>query len=180
MPSLSLPGSEAGAHATSVAPFEAVQLFTDALLARAILGSPVPERPTLASIYWLDGFHTSSWRRRGWSLSVEELLKRGSAFDSHGAHDGAATLQTLRATIDWSYDLLNVSDRLLCSDCRCLREVGPEPAERVCDGAGVEEVEVPIFDVAGRQEPGAGRGNQRTYAPSAPRDRAPVRARKIG
>ena len=66
-----------------------------------------------------------------------------------GARTALPRQQTLRALIDWSYDLLTVSERLLM--CRLSVFVGGwtlEAAEEVCAGDGIDKLE--ILDLLGQ------------------------------
>ncbi len=113
VPSLSLPDPKQAHTPASVAPFEAVQLFTDrALLARPDFQVTDQNAATLASIcYRLDGIplaiELAAARVR--SLSVEEInrkLDQRFRLLTGGSRTALPRQQTLRSLIDWSYDLL--------------------------------------------------------------------------
>ena len=75
-------------------------------------------------------------------LSTEQLLDRlGSRLDLRGGRDAETRQRTLRATIEWSYDLLDPDERRLLAALSIFRGGWTiEAAERVCD-AGVEVLE---------------------------------------
>jgi non-specific serine/threonine protein kinase len=147
VPSLSLPDPKQVHTPVSIAPFEAVQLFTDrALLARADFEVSNQSAPTLASIcYRLDGIplaiELAAARVR--SLSVEEInrkLDERFRLLTGGSRTVLPRQQTLRSLIDWSYDLLNDSEKRLLQRLSVFAGGWTvDAAERVCAGEGVEE-----------------------------------------
>ena len=120
VPSLSLPDSKLPHTPASVAPFEAVQLFTERVL-RARLDFQVTHEnaSTVASICSrLDGIplaiELAAARAR--SLSIEEIdakLNHRFRLLTGGSRTALPRQQTLRSLIDWSYDLLNDQERRL-------------------------------------------------------------------
>ena len=150
VPSLSLPDLKQAHTPTSVAPFEAVQLFSE----RAILSRPdfqiTPQNAAaLVSIcHRLDGIplaiELAAARVR--SLSVEEInrkLDQRFRLLTGGSRTALPRQQTLRSLIDWSYDLLNASEKLLLQRVSVFAGGWTmEAAECVCIGAGVENAEV--------------------------------------
>jgi predicted ATPase/class 3 adenylate cyclase len=150
VPSLSLPDPRHVHTSASVAPFEAVQLFTD----RALLASPdfqVTDHnaSAIAAIcYRLDGIplaiELAAARVR--SLSVEEINKKlDQRFRllTGGSRTALPRQQTLRALIDWSYDLLGAAERALLHRVSVFAGGWTlAAAERVCSGNGVAEEEV--------------------------------------
>ena len=147
VPSLSLPDPKQAHTPVSIAPFEAVQLFTErALLARADFEVTNQNAPTLASIcYRLDGIplaiELAAARVR--SLSVEEINRRlDERFRllTGGSRTALPRQQTLRSLIDWSYDLLNDSEKRLLQRLAVFAGGWTlDAAEHVCAGEGVEE-----------------------------------------
>ena len=75
-------------------------------------------------------------------LSTEQLLDRlGSRLDLRGGRDAETRQRTLRATIEWSYDLLGPDERRLLAALSIFRGGWTiEAVERVCD-ADVELLE---------------------------------------
>ena len=113
VPSLSLPDPKQALTPTTIAPFEAVQLFVDrARLARPDFHVTDQSAAALASICQrLDGIplaiELSAARIR--SLSVDEINRRlDQRFRllTGGSRTAMPRQQTLRSLIDWSYDLL--------------------------------------------------------------------------
>lgn len=155
VPSLSSPDPQrlppAGAdRVAALGSYESVRLFME----RAKTAAPhfaMSERdaPALAQVcHRLDGIplalELAAARTR--VLSVEQIAARlNDRFRllTGGARTALPRQQTLRATIDWSYDLLNEAERTL------LRRLSVfaggwtlEAAESVCAGDGVDESEV--------------------------------------
>jgi len=150
VPSLSLPDLRQTATPSSLSPFEAVQLFVE----RALFYLPTfvvttANAPALASVcHRLDGIplaiELAAARVR--SLAVEEInskLDNRFRLLTGGSRASLPRQQTLRALVDWSYDLLNVQERTLL--CRLAVFAGGwtlEAAEQVCVGEGMEAWEV--------------------------------------
>ena len=150
VPSLSLPDIKHLPVLEQLSQYEAVRLFID----RASLVAPhfVVDRnsaPFIAQIcYRLDGIplaiELAAARVR--VLSLEEISKRlDDRFRllTGGARTALPRQQTLRALIDWSYDLLSEKERLL------LRRLSVftggwtlEAAEEVCAGDGIETYDI--------------------------------------
>lgn len=146
VPSLSTPDAALDATARSLAGVESVRLFSE----RVQLHLPrfaVTDRnaPALANICRrLDGIalaiELAAARVR--SMSVEEVNRRlDRRFDllTGGSRTVPPRQQTLRAAIDWSYDLLSDAEKTLL--CRLAVFAGGwtlEWAERVCAGDGIE------------------------------------------
>jgi predicted ATPase/class 3 adenylate cyclase len=149
VPSLSLPDIK-HLSVEQLSQYEAVRLFID----RALLVAPhfvvdKDSAPFIAQIcYRLDGIplaiELAAARVR--VLSLEEISKRlDDRFRllTGGARTALPRQQTLRALIDWSYDLLSEKERLL------LRRLSVfaggwtlEAAEEVCAGDGIESYDV--------------------------------------
>ena len=147
VPSLSLPDPKQVHTPVSIAPFEAVQLFTDrALLARDDFEVSNQSASTLASIcYRLDGIplaiELAAARVR--SLSVKEIsrkLDERFRLLTGGSRTALPRQQTLRSLIDWSYELLNDSEKRLLQRLAVFAGGWTlDAAEQVCAGEGVEE-----------------------------------------
>lgn len=150
VPSLSLPDPKHAHTPLFVMPFEAVQLFVDrALLARPDFEVTQQNAPALASIcYRLDGIplaiELAAARVR--SLSIGEInrhLDQRFRLLTGGSRTALPRQQTLRSLIDWSYDLLNVPERLLLQRLSVFAGGWSlQAAESVCVGDGIEDGEV--------------------------------------
>jgi predicted ATPase/class 3 adenylate cyclase len=150
VPSLSLPDPKQTQTPASVAPFEAVQLFTDrALLARPDFKVTHQNAAVLASIcYRLDGIplaiELAAARVR--ALSVEEInsrLDQRFLLLTGGSRTALPRQQTLRSLIDWSYDLLNDPEKRLLQRLSIFAGGWTlAAAEQVCGGDGVQDPDV--------------------------------------
>jgi predicted ATPase len=118
LPVLSLPDSEANAQ--TVARSEAVQLFVERAQRQQPDFELTPERaPAIARLcIHLDGIplalELAAARIR--SLSIEQINARlGDRFRllTEGTHTALPRQQTLRATFDWSFDLLTEQERVI-------------------------------------------------------------------
>ncbi len=150
VPSLSLPNPKQLPTIEQLSQYEAVRLFID----RALLVAPhfdvdKDNAPFIAQIcYRLDGIPLAIElaAARVKMLSVEQISARlDDRFRllTGGARTALPRQQTLRALIDWSYDILTENERLL------LRRLSVfaggwtlEAAEEVCSGDGIETDEV--------------------------------------
>jgi predicted ATPase/Tfp pilus assembly protein PilF len=149
VPSLSLPDPKQAHTPVSVAPFEAVQLFTErALLARPDFQVTTQNAATLASIcYRLDGIplaiELAAARVR--LLSVEEInhkLDQRFRLLTGGSRTALPRQQTLRSLIDWSYNLLHDAEQLLLQRLSVFAGGWTlAAAEQICAGEGVEDWE---------------------------------------
>ena len=149
IPSLSLPDLKQTSTVESVSQYEAVQLFVE----RALFHLPAfavtnQNAPALASLcHRLDGipFAIELAAARVRSLSVEEInskLDNRFRLLTGGSRTALPRQQTLRALIDWSFDLLNAQEKTLL--CRLSVFAGGwtlEAAETVGVGAEMEEWE---------------------------------------
>ena len=150
VPSLSLPDPRHVHLPVSVLEFEAVRLFIDrALLARADFQVTHQNAATLASVcYRLDGIplaiELAATRVR--SLSIEEIdgkLDQRFRLLTGGSRTALPRQKTLRALIDWSYDLLTEAERLLLQRLSVFAGGWTlEAAEQVCVGEGIEDCDV--------------------------------------
>ena len=150
VPSLALPDIKHLPVMEQLSQYEAVRLFID----RALLVTPHFEvdkdnAPFIAQIcYRLDGIPLAIElaAARVKVLSVEQIAARlDDRFRllTGGSRTALPRQQTLRALIDWSYDLLTGNERLLL--CRLSVFAGGwtlEAAEEVCTGDGIEEYDV--------------------------------------
>ena len=150
VPSLSLPNPKHLPTMEGLSQYEAVRLFID----RALLANPRFEvdkdnAPFIAQIcYRLDGIplaiELASARVK--VLSVDQISKRlDDRFRllTGGARTALPRQQTLRALIDWSYDILEENEQLL------LRRLSVfmggwtlEAAEDVCTGDEIDSIDV--------------------------------------
>jgi predicted ATPase/DNA-binding SARP family transcriptional activator len=150
VPSLSVPDPSQLPELARLQKFEAVQLFAD----RATLSQPafaVTEANAPAVVQLcrhLDGIPLAIElaAARVKALPVDRIAERlDDRFRllTGGSRTALPRQQTLRALIDWSYDLLSESERRLL--CRLSVFAGGwtlEAAEGVCAGDGIEEWEV--------------------------------------
>jgi predicted ATPase/class 3 adenylate cyclase/Tfp pilus assembly protein PilF len=150
VPSLSVPDPRRVHKADDIRQYEAIRLFTD----RAQLGQPNfaltdENAHALAQIcHRLDGIPLAIElaAARVKVLSVEQISARlDDRFRllTGGSRTALPRQQTLRALIDWSYDLLSEGERALLR--RLSVFIGGwelETAEAVCSGEGVEDWEV--------------------------------------
>jgi predicted ATPase len=150
VPSLSLPHARHLPPVEQLRDFEAVQLFADrARLSQASFAVTPANAPAVVQVCErLDGIPLAIElaAARVKALPVEKLNERlDDMFRllTGGSRTALPRQQTLRALIDWSYDLLSEEERAL------LRRLSAfaggwtlEAAEAVCIGEGVEEWEV--------------------------------------
>ena len=150
VPSLSLPEPKEIHTPASIAPYEALRLFVDRCLGcRPDFRVTRENAATLVSIcHRLDGIplaiELAAARVR--SLSVEEINRRLDHLFrllTGGSRTALPRQQTLRSLIDWSYDLLHDSERLLLQHLSVFAGGWTlEAAERICAGDHVEDGEV--------------------------------------
>ena len=150
VPSLTLPNLKHLPAIEVLSQYEAVRLFID----RALLVSPrfvvdKDNAPFLAQIcHRLDGIPLAIElaAARVKVLSVEQLSKRlDDRFRllTGGARTALPRQQTLRALIDWSYDLLSENERLLLQRLSVFAGGWTlEAAEEVCSGDGIDSYDV--------------------------------------
>ena len=150
VPSLDLPDIKHLPLVEQLSQYEAVRLFID----RSLLVAPhflvnKDNAPYIAQIcYRLDGIPLAIElaAARVKVLSVEQISARLSdrfRLLTGGSRTALPRQQTLRALIDWSYDLLTGNERLLL--CRLAVFSGGwtlEAAEEVCAGEGIEAYDV--------------------------------------
>jgi predicted ATPase/class 3 adenylate cyclase len=146
VPSLSLPDVKHLPMSEQLSQYEAVRLFID----RASLVSPhfvvdKDNAPFIAQIcYRLDGIPLAIElaAARVKMLSVEQISRRlDDRFRllTGGARTALPRQQTLRALIDWSYDLLSEKERFLLHRLSVFAGGWTlEAAEEICAGDGIE------------------------------------------
>ena len=150
VPSLSLPDPKHPPTIEQLSQYEAVRLFID----RALLVAPhfvvdKDNAPFIAQVcYHLDGIPLAIElaAARSKMLSIEQILRRlDDRFRllTGGARTALPRQQTLRALIDWSYDLLTENERLLLQRLSVFAGGWTlEAAEEVCTGDGIESFDV--------------------------------------
>lgn len=150
VPSLSMPNPRCDITSEGRSRYDSVQLFVDrAQLLRPQFAVTDQNAPTLACICnRLDGIplaiELAAARVR--SMSLEELnqrLDQRFRLLTGGSRTAPRRQQTLRAVIDWSYDLLDGAETTLL--CRLSVFSGSwtlEAAEHVCSGDGVDAWEM--------------------------------------
>src|SRR4030095_11871560 len=150
VPSLSLPDMKHLPVIEQLSQYEAVRLFSD----RALLVAPhfivdKDNAPHIAQICSrLDGIPLAIElaAARIKMMSVDQISRRlDDRFRllTGGARTALPRQQTLRALIDWSYDILSENERLLL--CRLSVFAGGwtiEAAEAICTGEGIDSYDV--------------------------------------
>jgi predicted ATPase/class 3 adenylate cyclase/Tfp pilus assembly protein PilF len=150
VPSLSLPDTRHLPPLEGLQEFEAVQLFADrARLSQATFAVTQVNAPAVVQVCErLDGIPLAIElaAARVKALPVEKLNERlDNMFRllTGGSRTALPRQQTLRALIDWSYDLLSEPERALMRRLSAFAAGWTlEAAEAVCVGEGVEEWEV--------------------------------------
>jgi predicted ATPase/class 3 adenylate cyclase len=149
VPTLSLPDPRVVQTVSTISHYESVRLFIErALLSNSDFHVTNQSAPALASLCnRLDGvplaLELAAARVR--SLSVEEIdgkLDQRFRLLTGGSRTAMPRQQTLRALIDWSYDLLNDSERAMLRRLSVFAggcTLGP--VEVVCSGQGIEDWE---------------------------------------
>lgn len=150
VPPLSLPDPKNLPPFEAMSQYEAVSLFIErARLVKPSFSVTSANAPALSQVcHWLDGMplaiELAAARVR--TLSVEQIMSRlHDCFHLlvGGSRTGLPRQQTLRALIDWSYNLLDEREKVLLDrlsifpgGCRL------EAAEAVCSGEGFEAWDV--------------------------------------
>ncbi|MEO8346217.1 MAG: tetratricopeptide repeat protein [Betaproteobacteria bacterium] len=162
VPSLATPDPKVPVNVASLTQYAAVQLFIDrALAASAAFTVDNANAPALASIcHRLDGIplaiELAAARIR--SMSTEEVnqrLDQRFRLLTGGSRTALPRQQTLRALIDWSYDLLSAAEQVLFRRLAVFAGSWTlEAAEHVCNGdgerpppRGAEQVRIDASDV---------------------------------
>lgn len=150
VPSLSLPNPDDPPTVERLMSFEAAQLFVvRALAVQHRFAVTAQNAPAIADICLrLDGIPLALElaAARVKSLTAEQIAQRlGESFRllSGGDRTRLPRQQTLRALVDWSYDLLNESERIMLRRSAVFAgSFSLEAAETICSGEGVDEFEV--------------------------------------
>ena len=150
VPSLSIPGTQSDADAESVVDCESVRLFEERVrLHRPHFAVTDQNSAAIANICRrLDGIalaiELAAARVR--SMSIEDINRRLDqrlAVLSEPSRTLPLRQQTLRAAIDWSFDLLSEPEKaLFCATSAFVGGFTLEAAEQVCAGETVEAREV--------------------------------------
>ena len=150
VPSLELPDIKHLPVMDQLSQYEAVRLFIDrALLVSSHFVVDKDNAPFIAQIcYRLDGIPLAIELAAAWvkMMSVEQIswrLDDRFRLLTGGARTALPRQQTLRALIDWSYDLLAANERLLL--CRLSIFVDDwtlDAVEEICAGNGIDRYEV--------------------------------------
>jgi predicted ATPase/class 3 adenylate cyclase len=149
VPSLSLPDPSMPQTPETLSHYEAVRLFIERVRFHQPAFSVTDRNaPALASVcHHLDGIPLAIElaAARAHSLSVEEIEARlGERFRllTGGSRTALPRQQTLRAAMDWSYDLLTEAEKTLLQRLSVFAGGWRfAEAEAVCSGEGVEEWE---------------------------------------
>ncbi|MEO8446884.1 MAG: adenylate/guanylate cyclase domain-containing protein [bacterium] len=150
VPTLSMPRSNEKVTAETVICYEAVQLFTErALSVKKDFIITDENAPALAELCrHLDGIplaiELASARIK--ILSVEKILENISnrfRLLTGGSRTALPRQQTLKALIDWSYDLLSENEKLLFRNLSVFTGGWSlEAAEQICSNEEIDEFEV--------------------------------------
>ncbi len=150
VPSLALPGRDAGRMPQTISTCESVRLFIDrALLVRPDFRVTSASMSALASLCrHLDGMplaiELAAARVR--TLSVQEIdgkIAQRFGLLTGGSRTALPHHQTLRSLIDWSYDLLSDAERLLLQRLSVFAGGWTlDAAEKICSDEDVENLEV--------------------------------------
>ena len=125
VPPLTLPEPRCGRDRGRAGRYEAIRLFGDRAEAGAWFRAGAGELSAVAALCRsLDGVPLAIELAAAWVrvLSVEQIVARlDDRFRllTSGDRTAPARQRTLRAAIDWSYDLLAERDRSCCAGCRC-------------------------------------------------------------
>ena len=138
---LSVPPDGGGAPAAAPHRYEAIRLFAERAAA-ALPGfviSPANAQPTAALCRALDGMPLAIELAAAWVrvLSVEQIAERLAdrfALLTSGDRTAPPRQRTLRATIDWSHELLTAREQLLLRRLSVFAGFSLEMAEEVCSG----------------------------------------------
>ena len=185
VPPLSLPGSGDGDFSAAESS-DAVALFVERAKEQGA-GLTLDEQtgPLVASICRrLDGMplaiELAAARLRSLSLTgLHDRLDQRFRLLTGGSRTALARQQTLRATVDWSYSLLNGAEQVLLRRLSVFAEsFDLDAAEAVCGFGDIERVRRHRpARLAGGQEPGRGGASRGSAALPAAGDHPPVRRR---
>jgi len=169
VPSLSLPDPVGVSLVSALMQYEAVCLFIErALFSQPTFAATDRNAPTVAKIcHRLDGIPLSIElaAARAKVLSVEEIASRlDDRFRllTGGSRTALPRQQTLRATIDWSYNMLSEAERVLFNRLSVFMGGWTlEAAEAICgDTAGADQLPLPPAPVDGGSPPTSGGGGR--------------------
>jgi predicted ATPase/DNA-binding winged helix-turn-helix (wHTH) protein len=146
VPSLSLPESTPSVTLDALAGFEATHLFLERARRLEPTFAPIPRSVSaiVRLCQRLDGIPLAIELAAARVIvlspeQIEERLQDRFRLLTGGARTAVARQRTLEATVDWSYQLLSLSEReLLCRLAVFPATWTLEAAEQVCDGDGVE------------------------------------------
>jgi predicted ATPase/DNA-binding NarL/FixJ family response regulator len=149
VPPLSVPAAPAEASAESIRCYEAVRLFADrAAAARPDFALDLANSGAVAAICQaLDGLPLAIELAAPWVrvLSVQQIAARlGDRFGllTSGDRTAPQRQRTLRAAIDWSYDLLTEPERVLLRRLSVFVGWSLEMAEQVCASADLPDSQI--------------------------------------
>ncbi len=150
VPSLSLPAREKAVTAQSLLACESARLFSDrASLVRVDFQVTDENAPALALLcHRLDGIplaiELAAARVRSFSVQeIENKLGQRFALLTGGSRTALPRQQTLRALVDWSYDLLTDAERLLWQRLSVFAGGWTGAAAvQVCAGEGIDAEEI--------------------------------------
>ena len=150
VPSLTTPTSDVQLAVDDLAKMESIRLFTEraAFVSPGFAFSPQSAFEIARICQRLDGIPLAIElaAARTSILTVEQILKRlDDRFTllTSGLRTALPRQQTLRATIEWSYDLLSEKERILFRRLAVFKGGWAlEAAEEVCTGNGIEANEV--------------------------------------
>lgn len=150
VPSLSLPDPVGAGSVSILTQYEAVRLFIDrAVAAQSTFTATNQNAPAVAQVcHRLDGIPLAIELAavRVKALPVDQIAKRlDDCFRllTGGSRTALPRQQTLRATIDWSYNLLSEQEKKLLRRLSVFVEGWTlEGAEAACSGEGIEDWEV--------------------------------------
>src|SRR5688572_5777878 len=150
VPSLEIPKQDSKLALKALVRIESVRLFIEraAAISSAFPMGPQDARFIAQICRRLDGIPLAIElaAARANVLAVDQILKRLDdrfEFLTRGSHTTLLRHQTLRATIEWSYDLLSEQERILFR--RLAVFIGGwtlEAAETVCSGSGIDSSSV--------------------------------------
>ncbi len=149
VPSMSLPGTEGPIQPEGLLEYEAVSLFVDRARAFRPFDLTEVNAPPLVSICRrLDGIplaiELAASRTRSMSLEdIERNLDKRFELLTGGSRVALPRQQTLRALIEWSFDLLADQEKRLFERLSVFAGgFTMDAAERICSGEGIEPAEV--------------------------------------
>lgn len=150
VPPLRVPEQATSTSVEELLAYEAVQLFV--MRATAVLPAfrlTAEDAPSVVRICQQVGglpLALELAAARLQAMSLEELAERlddACRLLTRGSRTAPPRQQTLRATLDWSYDLLSEAERTVFRQLACFAgSFSLQAVEVVCDGANVAEIDV--------------------------------------